>query len=81
MVLPVRPIGAVTGPASGSGLLQRSIDRGELAVELGAKPVHGRNDGKRDASGDQPILDGGCARFVSEEFAYRFHPRNVRTKN
>jgi hypothetical protein len=67
---------AVMARASGKGpldglwrLLQRTIDRGELAVELGAEPVHDRDDGKRDASCDQPILDGGCAGFVDEEFA------------
>ena len=88
MVLPVRPMRAIMAPASGDGLfgglwrlLQRTIDRGELAVELGAKPVHDRDDRKRDASCDQPILDGGCAGFVSEEFAKRFHPRKMRTKN
>jgi hypothetical protein len=62
-------------------LLQRSIDGGELGVELGAKSVHGRDNGKRDASRDQPILDGGGAGFVSEKFMNRFHPRNVGTKN
>jgi hypothetical protein len=76
MVLPVHPMQAVMAPGFGDGplggqwrLLQRTIDRGELAVELGAKPVHDRDDGKRDASCDQPILDGGCAGFVGEEFA------------
>ena len=77
MILLTRPIGGADGAAlpglaisqAVRGLLQRTIDRGELAVELGAKPVHDRDDGKRDASCDQPVLDGGCAGFVVEESA------------
>jgi hypothetical protein len=55
------------------GLFQRGIDRGELGVELGAEPVHDGDDGERNASSDQAILDGGRAGLVSQKCSERSH--------
>jgi len=51
--------------AVADGLLQRSIDRRELGVELYADAVHDGDDGKLNTSRDQSIFDGCRARFVS----------------
>jgi hypothetical protein len=62
------------------GLLQRVIDRGELGVEPGAKPIHDSDDRERDASGDQPVLDGGSAGVVRKKFSNEHHPVFLREK-
>ena len=61
-------------------LVQRSIDRSELGIELGAEPVHDGDDGKRNAGCDQAILDGGRAGFVSKKSADGFHRTSIDLK-
>jgi hypothetical protein len=56
-----------------NGLLQGSIDRGELGFKIGAKPVHDRDNGERDSSRDQPVLNGRCAGFINQKSLDRFH--------
>src|SRR5690242_12330838 len=48
-------------------LLQRSVDRGELRVQVGTEAVDDRDDRERDARGNQAVLDGGGARLVLHE--------------
>ena len=48
-------------------LLQGTVDRREHVVEVGAQPVHRRNDRDRDSRRDQTILDCRSARFVGQE--------------
>src|SRR5262249_15561649 len=45
-------------------LLQRSVDRGELVVQVGAESVNDGNDRKRNAGRNQAVFDRGRARFV-----------------
>jgi hypothetical protein len=52
----------------GKRLFQRCIDRCELGVELGAKPVHGSDDRELNPGGDQSILDRRRAGFVGDKF-------------
>src|ERR1700722_10656254 len=54
-------------------LFQRGVDRGELGVELGSKPVHDGNDGQRNSSRDQPVLDRGGAGLVRKKSANGVH--------
>jgi len=49
----------------GSGLVERRRNRGERGVELRADALHSSNDGERHTSGNESILDGGCAIFPS----------------
>jgi hypothetical protein len=51
-----------------AGLFQRSVDRGELGVQLGADAVHDGDDRKRDTGRDQSIFDCRSAGLVSAEF-------------
>jgi len=61
-----RSFDASNAPSTnGDRLFQRGADRGEL--ELGAEPVHDRNDRQRDAGGDQAVFDGGCAGLVCKK--------------
>ena len=48
--------------------LHRRVDRGEFGVELRADALHGGDDRKGDAAGDQAIFDRGGAGFVRQEF-------------
>src|SRR5262249_12857951 len=48
-------------------LLQRSVDRRELRVQVGAEAVDDRDDRERDARSNQAVLDGGGARLVLHE--------------
>src|SRR6478609_6998405 len=48
-------------------LLQRSVDRGELRVQVGAEAVDDRDDRERDARSNQAVLDSGGARLVLHE--------------
>ena len=50
------------------GLFQRAVDRGELGIQVAAKTVDRDDDRNRDASGNQPVFDGGSARLVTTEF-------------
>src|SRR5882762_4850217 len=45
-------------------LLKFSRDAGEGRGQLGADAVHDRDDGDRDAGGDEAIFDGGRAGLV-----------------
>jgi hypothetical protein len=48
-------------------LLERRIDRGELALEIGAGAIDDSDDGESDTGCDQTILDGSGAGIVSNE--------------
>ena len=48
-------------------LLQRSVDRGELRVQVGAEAIDDRDDRERDARSNQAVLDGGGAQLVLHE--------------
>jgi hypothetical protein len=54
-------------------LFQRSVDRGELGIELASEPIDDGDDGKGNSSGNQTIFDGGRAGLVSQECSKRFH--------
>ena len=45
-------------------LFQVVGDRLEGRLQLGAETLHDGDDGDRDASGDEAILDGGRSRFI-----------------
>ncbi len=45
-------------------LLQRGRYSRERRIELRAKALHRRDDGDRNASGDQPVFDCSHATFV-----------------
>jgi hypothetical protein len=57
-------IGNSKAQKAGGALLQRSVDRRELGAEFTTETVYGGNDRKRNASGDQSVLNGRCATFV-----------------
>jgi hypothetical protein len=63
-----------------NGLLQRTIDRGELGVELYADPIHDGDNRKRNTSRDQSIFDCGRARFVSWKSSDGLHRANMALK-
>src|SRR3954467_9830164 len=48
-------------------LLQRTVDRRELAVQVAAQAVHDGDDGERDAGGDEAVFDRGRTGFVLQE--------------
>src|ERR1041385_1738845 len=48
-------------------LFQRAVDRRELGVQGAAEAVHDRDDGERDAGGDQSVFDGGGAGLILHE--------------
>src|ERR1700761_3044793 len=50
-----------------SRLLQRAVDRAELAVQVAAEAVHGRDDRKGNARGNQAVFDRGCTGLVLHE--------------
>lgn len=54
-------------PSHGQILLQRRVERRELGVERAAETIHGGNDRKCDAGGDQTVFDGGGATFVLQK--------------
>ena len=69
--------------ANSGGLLQLRRDRRELGVQLGAKAVHNRNDGERNASCDEAVFNRGGPGFVfekREELAHKLSV-SVRRKN
>src|SRR3569832_2643799 len=45
-------------------LLERGVDRRELAVQVAAKAVDDGDNGKRDAGGDEAVFNGGSAGLV-----------------
>jgi hypothetical protein len=49
-------------------LAQRAVDRREPGSEIGAEPVHDRDDRERNSGCDQAVLDRGGAGFIGEEF-------------
>src|ERR1044072_702595 len=51
----------------GDNLLQRSVDRGELRVQVGAEAIDDRDDRERDPRSNQAVFDGGGARLVLHE--------------
>jgi hypothetical protein len=55
-------------------LLQLGRNTLELAVEVGANRVDGRDNHDRNASGDQPVFDCSCTGFIFEK---RKHARHV----
>ena len=61
------------GGTDRAGLFQRTIDRRELGIELGAQPVHGNDNSERDTRRDQAILDGCRAGLVSKEGSESSH--------
>src|SRR3954454_23454221 len=44
--------------------LQRGVARVEVAAQLAAEAVHGRDNRQRDTGRDQPVLNGGGAGFI-----------------
>jgi hypothetical protein len=54
-------------------LLQRAVDRGEPGIELRAQSIHGSNNGKRNTSRNQAILDGRGRCFVFQKSGNEFH--------
>ena len=52
---------------SESGLLQRSVDRRELGIEVRPQTVHDRDDRKRDARRDQTIFNRGRTGLIGQE--------------
>jgi hypothetical protein len=54
-------------------LFQGAVNRSELGIELSTKPVNDRDDGERNACGDQAIFDGGRAGLICNESSDRFH--------
>jgi len=48
-------------------LLERGIDRVEVAAQLAAEAIHGRDNRQRDTGRDQAVLNGGCAGFIGHE--------------
>jgi len=48
-------------------LLQRSVDRVKLGVQVTAKAVDRNDDGNRNARCDQAVFNGGCATFIGKE--------------
>jgi hypothetical protein len=51
----------------GSGLLQRTVDRTELGIEVRAQSVHHRDDGQRDTGCDQAIFNCRSTRFIRQK--------------
>jgi hypothetical protein len=49
---------------------ERAVNRCELGVEFGAKPVDDRNNSERDPSRDQSVFYRDGARFVGQEFSH-----------
>src|SRR5262249_26769374 len=56
-------------------LLQRGRHAGEGRIQARTNGTDNRNDGNRDASGDQTILDGGRAVVITDETLNRRHSR------
>ena len=54
-------------PPIEGGLIQLRRDRRKGRIELRAEALHNRNDGNGNPCGDQAILDGGRAGFVTQE--------------
>ena len=54
-------------------LLQLGRDAGERGVQLGAEAVDDRDNGNRNASSDEAVLDRGGARLVLQERKYFGH--------
>jgi hypothetical protein len=48
-------------------LLQRAVDRVELGVQVAAEAVNGGDNGKRNASRNEAVFDGGGAGLVLHE--------------
>jgi hypothetical protein len=59
-----------------SFLLQRTVDRTELGVELRSDTLNRSDDRKCDAAGDQAIFDRRRARLIGKEFLNALHTSN-----
>jgi len=53
--------------AFGFVLFQLVVERGELGDQIDTEALDDRDNGERDACGDQTIFNGGGAGFVSQE--------------
>ncbi len=51
----------------GQELLQRTIDRSELGIEIGAETIHRRDNRKRDTRCDQTVFNRGCTRLIGQK--------------
>lgn len=49
-------------------LLQRSIDRRELGIEVRTDTIHHRDDRKRDTRRDQAVFNRGRTGLIGQEF-------------
>jgi hypothetical protein len=66
-------------PPTEVALLQRTVDRSELGVQLSAEAIHDGDNREGNASGDQSVFDRGRARFVGKKPADgRGHPDEKR---
>ena len=54
-------------------LFQRSADRSEARLELGAYALDGADDRKRNTGSNKTVLDGGRTGLVFEKSANCFH--------
>ena len=48
-------------------LLERGVDRSEPGVKSGAQAVHGGDNLKRNARGNEAVLNGGSPGFIRQE--------------
>src|ERR1700676_1052815 len=46
---------------------ESSLDGSKGRFEVRAEALHDRDDGDRDTGGDEPIFNGGGARFISDK--------------
>ena len=53
--------------ASGSELLQRTVDSGELSIQVRSETVNHRDDSQRDTGCDQAIFNCRSARFIRQK--------------
>jgi hypothetical protein len=51
-------------PPTEVALLQRTVDRSELGIQLSAEAIHDGDNREGNASGDQSVFDRGRARFL-----------------